>query len=82
MKIWSKDCEKVVFEKLLPLAKFLWSVEWDNKLIKRTRAGNLINELVNNMKNKIDGKIDVELKLFLYSTHDSMLAVLMHALSV
>jgi hypothetical protein len=34
------------------------------------------------MKNKIDGKTDEELKLFLYSTHDSMLAVLMHALNV
>jgi lysosomal acid phosphatase len=82
MKIWSEDYEKVVFEKLLPLAKFLWAVEWDNKLIERTRAGNLINELVNNMKNKIDGKTDEELNLFLYSTHDTMLAVLMDALNV
>jgi hypothetical protein len=27
MKIWSQDYETVVFEKLSPLAKFLWSVE-------------------------------------------------------
>jgi hypothetical protein len=82
MKIWSKDYEKEVFDKLLPLAKFSWIVEYDNRLIERTRAGNLINELVNNMKNKIDGKTDEELNLFLYSTHDTMLTVLMYALNV
>jgi hypothetical protein len=82
MKIWTKDYEKVVFEKLLPIANFLWTVEWDNKVIERLRAGNLIKELVNNMKNKIEGKSDKELKIFLYSTHDVMLAVLMQALNV
>jgi hypothetical protein len=35
-----------------------------------------------NMRNKIEGKTYEELKLFLYSTHDSMLAVLMPALNV
>jgi hypothetical protein len=82
MKVWSKDYEKEVFDKLLPIAKFLWIVEYDNRLIERTRAGNLIHELVKNMKNKIHRKSTKNYKLFLYSTHDTMLAVLMHALNV
>jgi hypothetical protein len=82
MKIWSEDYERVVFEKLLSIAKFLWTVEWDNRLTERTRAGNLTNELVMNIRNKFEGKTYEELKLFLYSTHDSMLAVLMHAFNV
>jgi hypothetical protein len=82
MKIWTKDHENVVFEKLLPIAKFLWTVEWDNKVIERLRAGNLIKELENNMKDKTEGKSDEELKIFLYSTHDVILAVLMQALNV
>jgi hypothetical protein len=82
MKIWSKDYEKEVFDKLIPLAKFLWIVEYDNRLIERTRAGNLIKELVKNIENKIHKKSSKNYKLFLYSTHDSMLAVLMHALNV
>ena len=55
-------------------------LDWDSTVIKRLRAGGLVKELTKNFKSVIKGTNDK--KIYIYSTHDSMLAALMHGLNV
>ena len=79
--LWSPEYETKIFEKLLPLSELLWQTEWNSSLVQRTRAGPLIEELLENMKTVIDSGRS-ERKVHIYSTHDSMIGVLLHSLQV
>ena len=46
----------------------------------KLRTGLLLNRLITNMKNNVDTKQDSEKKLFTFSSHDTLIAYVMHAL--
>ena len=79
--IWSPEYEKSIFERLLPLTELLWFNEWNSTVVQRLRAGPLIEELTKNMKQVVVSSQNSK-KVYLYSTHDSMIALLLHSLQV
>lgn len=87
MKVWTPDYEQMVINKLKPFVVTYWRLEWDNRLIERVRAGPLVEKLLKNFGSYIEGKpiensVRNPYKMFVYSTHDSKLAVLMNALNI
>ena len=55
-------------------------MDWNSTLIKRMRGGGLVKELVKGFRSVISEQNNK--KVYIYSTHDSMLAILMKALDV
>lgn len=59
---------------------FYW--EFKTKLIQRLRAGPLLNEIINHMLQKAKGQLSNKIKIYMYSTHDTLIAALLNALEV
>jgi len=57
-----------------------FQIDWSTELIQKLRGGQLLDELITNMKKANDENF--EQKLFLYSTHDYNVAIIMNALNV
>ena len=79
--LWDEEYERTIFEKLEPLTELLWKTEWNSSLVQRLRAGPLIEELVNNIK-RVTDSVKNNKKVYFYSTHDAMIAVLLHSFGV
>ena len=79
--MWSKQNETMIFEKILPLAELFWQTKYSSSIAQRIRAGPLIQVLLNNMKSVVDSGPS-QTKVHIYSTHDSVLAILLSALQV
>jgi hypothetical protein len=54
-----------------------YRIDWDSPIIKLLRAGGLVNELNKNFQKVLDNQNNN--KLYVYSTHDTQVAALMHA---
>ena len=78
--VWSKEEQVQVVDQLLEVHRFAYKVNWNSTVIKRLRAGGLVKELLKNMESVVSEQN--KKKVYIYSTHDSMLAALMHALNV
>ncbi|CAG2166984.1 unnamed protein product [Oppiella nova] len=82
-EIWSPEYEQNIFTALKPLAELLWFQEWNSSLVQRLKGGPLIEELVKNFRNSVtNSALNSGHRIFVYSTHDAMIAVVMHALKV
>ena len=79
-KVWTKEEELNIVKKLSPVMDLKYKNMWDSPIIQRLRAGGLVRELNNNMKKVIDNTN--QKKMYVYSTHDSQVALLMEALNI
>ncbi|XP_023219386.1 prostatic acid phosphatase-like [Centruroides sculpturatus] len=59
---------------------FYW--EFSTKLIQRLRAGPLIGEITNQMLQKAKGQLSDQIKVYMYSSHDTLIAAVLNALGV
>ncbi|CAG2113415.1 unnamed protein product, partial [Medioppia subpectinata] len=78
--VWSREWEDQMFVAMKPLAKLLWFQEWNSSVVQRLKAGPLWAELTGNFRRKVAGNLGIDsgVKVFVYSTHDAIVAVLMH----
>ncbi|XP_054153328.1 prostatic acid phosphatase-like [Oppia nitens] len=79
-KTWTKDEEKRYISQLLQSHAMQYQLDWDSPIIKRLRGGGLVKELNNNFQKVMDNKNNK--KLYIYSTHDSVLGAVMNALNI
>ncbi|XP_054162089.1 uncharacterized protein LOC128960052 [Oppia nitens] len=82
--VWPPSDDLAIIERLESMVQQYWNTVYTAPVVKKTRAGPLVNELVNNIRKHVNGSVDREFnyKLYLYSTHDTKVCVLMHALDV
>ena len=78
--VWSEEEQKEIVDQLLDVHRFAYRIDWNSTVIKRLRAGGLVKELLTNIESVV--REQNKKKVYIYSTHDSMLAALMHALNV
>jgi prostatic aicd phosphatase len=78
--VWTKEEEEYIVEQLLELHRLSYRLDYDSSVIRRLRAGGLVKELIKNFERVLKKKNNK--KLYIYSTHDSMITVLMHALNI
>ncbi|XP_054164700.1 prostatic acid phosphatase-like [Oppia nitens] len=78
--VWSREEQQQIVDQLLDIHRMAYRIDWNSTIIKRLRAGGLVKELKKNFKSVLKETNDK--KVYIYSTHDSMLATLMHALSI
>jgi hypothetical protein len=78
--VWTKEEQLAIVEQLRDVHRYAYLINWNSTVIRRLRAGGLVGELVKNLRSVISGQN--KRKAYVYSTHDSMLAALMTALSV
>lgn len=79
--VWTKEEELDIIGKLSAADDMKYTYSWNNPISAKFRAGGLIRELNDNMQKVLNNETDVK-KLFVYSTHDTMLSILMHALNI
>jgi hypothetical protein len=77
---WTKEEQKKIIDQLYHSHRMSYRIDWDSPIIKRLRAGGLVNELNKNFQKVLDNQNDK--KLYVYSTHDTQVAALMHALNI
>ncbi|KAJ6224375.1 hypothetical protein RDWZM_002920 [Blomia tropicalis] len=79
--IWTSDYETYALSKLRELSRIYWSIQWNNKELQTLRTGLLIKQLNDNIQNQIDKK-NRDKKIFIYSTHDTKIALLLHSMGI
>ena len=80
-KHWTKEEELEVIKKLVDVQDFRYTYQYDSPIIKRLRSGGLVRELNKNLQKALDNDHNMK-KVYVYSTHDSHVAVLMQALNI
>uniref|UniRef100_A0A1W7RAZ5 acid phosphatase n=1 Tax=Hadrurus spadix TaxID=141984 RepID=A0A1W7RAZ5_9SCOR len=70
-----------VIERLRFNAALSLSFLYGNTALQRLRGGPLIAEMINNMQRKLNGSLENR-KIFVYTTHDIILAAVMSALGI
>ena len=79
-QVWTKD-EEIKFVRQLSEANLLYyHYDWDTPIIQRLRGGGLVKELITNINGVLNNQNNK--KIFVYSTHDNIIALLMHALNM
>ena len=78
--VWTEEEERNILKRLQPVVDYYFKNNWDSPIIKRLRAGGLVRELNKNYQKVLDKSNDK--KVYVYSTHDTMLAALMAALNI
>lgn len=79
--VWSEDYEAYAVSKLRELSRLYWSVQYDNRVLQTLRIGLLLKELNANIANYISGRATRQ-KVFIYSTQDTKIALLLHAFAI
>ena len=79
-KIWSKKEEENIVKRLTEANYLRYRYNWDSPVIQRLRAGGLAKEINKNLKAVLDDQNNR--KAYIYSTHDTMMAALMHSLNI
>ena len=70
-----------IIKKLEDFSVWSYVNDWNRDFIRRIRIGKLIETIITNMKNIIENKnSDNNYKLYVYSTHDSIVVPLLQAL--
>ncbi|XP_054161316.1 prostatic acid phosphatase-like [Oppia nitens] len=77
---WSPEFEKNVLTRLRPFVDLYWDLRFNSTLLQRIRGGPLVDELVKNIRNYQQNR--ESRKIFVYSTHDTLVDVLMQTLDV
>ncbi|CAG2172297.1 unnamed protein product, partial [Oppiella nova] len=77
---WTKEEETRVINELYNSWQMQWRYDWDSPVIQRLRGGGLTKELNANYQKVVDNRNDR--KLYVYSTHDAVVAALMKALNI
>ena len=78
--VWTEEEMTQIVDKLSASQSMTFRYLWDSPITQRLIAGELAKELNKNFQNELDHKNDK--KLYVYSTHDSVLTPLMQALKV
>ena len=76
---WNKEEEHHIIEQLSE-ANTLGFHFWGTPVIQHLGAGGLVKELIKNFKAVLNN--ENKKKLYVYSTHDTLLALLMHSLNI
>ena len=79
-KVWTPEEQLNVVKQLSASHEMEFRYNWDSPVIKRLRGGGLVKELNKNIESLVKDRNNR--KLYVYSTHDTTLTVLMHALNV
>jgi hypothetical protein len=74
--VWTIE-EKKINDNLYYSHRMSYRIDWDSPIIKPLRVGGLVNELNKNFQKVLDNQNYN--KLYVYSTHDTQVAALMHA---
>lgn len=80
-QVWTKAKEEAIVRQLYVSHIMGYRLDWVSPHVLRLRMGGLIRELILNMFRYINGRQSAR-KLFVYSTHDTIIAGLLHALNV
>jgi hypothetical protein len=84
--IWNNlsfETQKKYVSILEEFSRLTFVYDWNRDLIKKVRVGSLVETLLTNMQIIVNKtKTDNNYKLFLYSTHDSIVAPLLQAFEV
>ena len=80
-QVWTKEQELEVLKQLEPIQDLRYKHGWDSPVIQRLRSGGLVRELNNNLQKVLNKDRDVK-KLYVYSTHDTLVASLLGGLNI
>ena len=78
--VWSKEEQKKIVEQLYKATEMRYQYSWDSPLIKRLMNGGLVRELNKNFNSVLNN--ENKKKLYIYSTHETEVAALMHAFNI
>ena len=79
-QVWTPEEQLKVVEQLFPSREMAFRYSYDSPVIKRLKAGGLVRELNKNIESLVKDRNNM--KLYVYSAHDTTLTALMMALDI
>ncbi|XP_076360686.1 prostatic acid phosphatase-like isoform X2 [Tachypleus tridentatus] len=70
-----------MWEQLVNISNWNFHLGFDSEVILRLRTGLLLKDMISNIQKKINGRLP-KLTVFMYSSHDTQVSLLLHALGV